>query len=197
MEPELTEPGAPISVEPFRAELRADFVRLHSDDNGAGWCHCVAWWVPTWDGWGERTAEENAALRRTLCERGEYDGLLAYVRDEPVGWCQVGPRDRLAKLVGQLELEASPTTWAVTCFLVAPGHRRRGVAGALLAAAVEAARAAGATRLEGYPRTGAVLEDEEAWTGTETLFTRAGFTVDRPGAPRAVVALELGPGVVA
>lgn len=193
MERALTSSAASISVERFREELLPDFRRLHSEENGAGWCRCVAWWVPTWDGWGERTGEENAALRTTLCEQGEYDGLIAYLRDEPVGWCQIGPRDRLAKLLAQLHLEPSPTTWAVTCFLVAPEHRRRGVAGALLAAAVEAARAAGATRLEGYPRAGAALEDGEAWMGTEALFARAGFTVARPGSPRSVVALDLGP----
>lgn len=192
MEDDLTVARAEILVEPFREELLPDFRRLHSDANGAGWCSCVAWWVATWEGWGERTAEENAALRDDLCRRGEYDGLLAYVGDEPVGWCQVGPRDRLTKLVAQLELEASATTWAVTCFLVAPGWRRRGVARALLAAAVATARRSGAARLEGYPRTDAALEDGEAWTGTEALFARAGLALVRPGSPRSVVALELG-----
>lgn len=193
MEDDLTVARAEILVEPFREELLPDFRRLHSDANGAGWCSCVAWWVPTWDGWGERSAEQNAALRDDLCRRGEYDGLLAYVDGEPVGWCQLGARDRLGKLVVQLELEPSPATWAVTCFLVAPAHRHRGVAVALLAAAVATARRSGAARLEGYPRTDAALEDGEAWTGTEALFARAGFALVRPGSPRSVVALELEP----
>ena len=179
-----------IRIEPFGAGRRADFRALHSDANEAGWCRCVAWWVPTWDGWGERTAEENAALRETLCDGGEYDGLLAYECDGPVGWCQLGPRDRLRKLVGDLELDPEPAVWAVTCFLVPPRMRRRGVAAALLAAAVDAARDGGASRLEGYPRTVAE-EPGEMWTGPLELYLRAGFRPVQPGSPRSVVALQL------
>jgi GNAT superfamily N-acetyltransferase len=169
------------------------FRALHSEANGAGWCRCVAWWVPTWDGWGERTAEENDALRRALCARGEHDGLLAFDGDEPVGWAQVGARDRLAKLVAQLERPPDPGTWAITCLLVAPARRRQGVARSLVAAAVHHARAAGADRIEAYPRSGDAVEDSDAWTGTESLFARAGFALVRAGTPRSVVALELLP----
>jgi GNAT superfamily N-acetyltransferase len=121
----------------FDERRRDDFRRLHSDENGAGWCRCVAWWVPTWEGWGERTAAENASLRDSLCDAGEYDGYLAFDRLEPVGWCQVGPRDRLAKLVLQLGFEPDAATWAITCFLVAPSHRGQGVARTLLRHALD------------------------------------------------------------
>jgi GNAT superfamily N-acetyltransferase len=177
-------------VETFGAVRQDDFRRLHSDANGAGWCRCVAWWVPTWDGWGERMAQENAALRDELCDTGEYDGLLAYDRRDPVGWCQLGPRDRLEKLVHQFELEPDPTTWAVSCFLVAPSHRGRGVAAALLDAAIERARAEGAVRLEGYPRT-AADDAGELWTGPERLFVRAGFRHVHDTPPRRVYRLGL------
>jgi len=179
-------------VERFAPERLADFDRVHSDERGAGWCKCVAWWVPTWDGFGARTAEQNASLRRDLCERGEWDGLLAYDGDDAIGWCQVGPRDRLQKLVSQLGLPADPDTWAVTCFLVAPGWRRRGVARALLAAAVRAARDAGARRIEGYPAAGGSFDDDDAWTGTASMFDRAGFAVAVDSRPRLVVSLDLG-----
>jgi hypothetical protein len=106
-----------VSVEVVRFEpgRRADFLALHDDANDAGWCRCVAWWTPTWEGWGERTAEENLALREELLERGEYDGYLAYAGGVPVGWCQAGPRDRLAKLARQFGLAPDPHTWAITC----------------------------------------------------------------------------------
>ena len=35
-------------------ELEEEFLVLHSDANDAGWCRCVAWHVPTWEGWGDR-----------------------------------------------------------------------------------------------------------------------------------------------
>lgn len=135
----------------------------------------MAWWVPTWEGWGERTAAENAALREALCDAGEYDGYLAYDGDEPVGWCQVGPRDRLEKLVRQLGLDPDPATWAVTCFLVAPSHRRGGVARALLRHALDDLRASGVARVEAYPRGGEAVEPEDMWTGPAGLYLREGF----------------------
>jgi GNAT superfamily N-acetyltransferase len=179
-----------LRIERFGPDRREDFLRLHADGNGAGWCRCVAWWVPAWDGWGERSADENAALRERLCDAGQYDGLLAYAGPEPVGWCQAGPQDRLEKLVTELKLEPDPGTWAVTCFLVAPSHRRRGVAAALLDAAVSVARAAGASRVEGYPRA----EGDEPgalWTGPRALFEAAGFRMVRESSPRCVMALSL------
>jgi GNAT superfamily N-acetyltransferase len=180
-----------LVVEPLSLDRLGDFRALHSDENGAGWCRCVAWWVPTWDGWGERTASENAELRERLCADGELDGLLAYDGAGTVGWCQIGQRDRLTKLVEQLGLDPDPGVWAVTCFLVAPRVRRQGVAAALLQGAIGAARAAGASRLEGYPRRGAEGPGEQ-WTGPAELFLSAGFTLLRDGTPRSVVSLDLG-----
>jgi GNAT superfamily N-acetyltransferase len=177
-------------VERFGPATREDFRRLHSDANGAGWCRCIAWWVPTWNGWGERTARENAAFREQLCDAGEYDGMLAYDGRDPVGWCQLGPRDRLEKLAGQFELEPDPDTWAVSCFLVAPSHRGRGVASALLDAAIERACLEGAVRLEGYARPGVTAADD-AWTGPRRLFDRRGFHSVRNVAGRTIWTLAL------
>ena len=46
----------------FRPGLEDDFFRLHCPANDAGWCNCVAWLVDGWEGWGERTAEQNRQL---------------------------------------------------------------------------------------------------------------------------------------
>ena len=180
-----------LRIAPFGPGTLADFLELHCDENDAGWCRCVAWWVPTWEGWAERSAGDNTTLRESLCARGEWDGLLAFDGDRAVGWCQVGRRDRLDKLVAQLELSPDPSVWCVSCFLVAPSHRGRGVAGELLAAAAERARAAGAERLEGYPREGGGLDEGEVWTGPASLFAAAGFELARAGTPRSVVSLDL------
>jgi GNAT superfamily N-acetyltransferase len=180
-----------LRVERFGPATREDFRRLHSEANGAGWCRCVAWWVPTWDGWGDRTAQENAELRERLCDAGQYDGLVAYGADVPVGWCQLGPRDRLEKLRDQLELGPDPGAWAVSCFFVAPAHRRQGVASALLEAAIGSARENGAHTLEAYPRPGAT-EAEDAWTGPNRLYSAHGFGLVREVGARSVVELRLG-----
>lgn len=181
----------PIRVERLTPALEGAFLALHDDANGAGWCRCVAWWTPTWDGWGERTAAENLALRRALWAAGEHDGLLALVDDLPVGWIQAGPRDRLGKLTRQLELEPDPDTWALSCVLVAPAWRGRGVARALVQGAVDALAADGVGRIEAYPRTDGGSEPGDLWTGPARAFAAAGFELVSAGIPRSVLALEL------
>ena len=95
-----------------------DFFRVHATAEGPAWCSCVAWWVPDWNGWSERTAAENRAFREELFARGEHDGYLCYDDGAPVGWCQCGPRDRLPKLLRTYGLEPDSSVWAVSCFHV-------------------------------------------------------------------------------
>ena len=151
----------------------------------------MAWWVPTWDGWGERTEEQNRALRGELCGRGEYDGYLLYVDGSPLGWCQVGPRDRLEKLTRQFKLAPDPATWAVTCFMIAPDHRRTGMATFLLQEALRDLRGRGIKRVEAYPKRGEDLEAGALWTGPESMYRAAGFSVSRDHQSRPILMLEL------
>lgn len=180
-----------IRVERFSAACQDDFERIHCEDRGAGWCHCVAWWVPTWDGWGERSADENRALRRQLCQRGEYDGYLLYIDDDPAGWCQAGPRDRLAKLVAQFDLAPAPETWAVTCFFIAPDYRSRGLAAHLLRHVVADVGQRGARRVEVFPKRGSRLDALDLWNGPEAMFLACGFEVVKDDPKRPILALSL------
>lgn len=128
-------------------------------------------------------------------------GSVAYSEGEPVGWCAIEPRTAYCGMVrnggmaawtGRDEDRADPTVWAVTCVLVRVGHRRRGVSGALINAAVGYARTAGAQVLEGYPLTTASAVSEELHHGVLSTFLDAGFhEVHRPSARRTVVAIKL------
>ncbi len=180
-----------ITVARFDVSRRADFYRLHSDENGAGWCRCVAWWVPTWEEWGYRTDEKNLAFREQLLTMGHYDGYLAYIDEVPVGWCQVGRRDRLAKLRGQFALAPSPETWAISCFFVTPGHRRVHVATTLLREVLKDLRDRGVHRVEAYPKRGLDLDERELWTGPEKIFVAAGFQPALENLVRPVLAIDL------
>jgi GNAT superfamily N-acetyltransferase len=112
-------------------------------------------------------------------------GLVALDGDHPVGWCGVEPRVRLHHvLASRLVVKASPYdlddphVWSIYCILVPPSQRRRGVAAALLAAAIGHATAHGATALEGYPidtrLRGGVLPPGFS-TGTVAMFAKEGF----------------------
>ena len=168
-----------------------DFFRLHCAANGCGWCRCAAWWVPTWEGWGERSVEQNETLRRELFARGEHDGYLGYLDGEPVAWCQAGPRDRLRKAVEQFSLEADPDTWAVSCFLVHPAHRRRGLATVLLRSVLADLRERGARRVEVFPKRSEEADELDLWNGPEAMFRGEGFQVVRDDPVRPVLARAL------
>lgn len=180
-----------VAVKAFGPELIDDFNRVHCRERGSGWCYCVAWWVPTWDGWGERTAEDNRALRQALCQKGEYDGYLLYRDGVPVGWCQAGPRDRLSKLVAQFGLAAEPAAWAITCFFIVPEHRGQGLARELLNRVVGDIHRRGATRIEAFPKRGSDLDTLDLWNGPEAMFLATGFEVVKDDPTRPILALTL------
>jgi len=176
-------------VKRLDASLTGDFFDLHGKPPFE-WCHCVAWEVPVWEGWGERTAEENRTLRERLFAGGRFDGYLLYVDGRPAGWCQCGPRDGWPKLARQYALKPSPATYAVTCFCILPEFRRQGYAHALLGAVIADLRRRGVGRVEAFPRPGQ-HEDGEVWTGPMGLFVRSGFRIERDDAQRPVLALDL------
>ena len=105
--------------------------------------------------------------------------MLAYLDAEPVGWVGFGPRERMGRLVRSRtipKLDDLPV-WAVTCFTVRVGYRRRGIARALLEGLIDYAREQGAPALEAYPvDTGSRrIHGTAAYVGTAGMFERAGF----------------------
>lgn len=180
-----------LAVHRLSAELRGDFYRLHSIANGCDWCCCAAWWVPTWEGFSDNTAEENRRVRDELLDADEYDGYLGYLDEAPVAWLQVGQRDRLSKLVHQYALEPDPEVWAITCLLVVPAYRHQRMAEQLLAHVVDDLRNEGVKCLEAFPRRGEGRDDGEVWTGPERLYTSAGFIVVRDHHEWPIMRLDL------
>ncbi len=146
-------------------------------------------------------AARRAERMRARCEQVPAPGMLALDDGEPVGWCGLGPRAEFARLLRSRTIPApeDAATWAVVCFLVRTGHRRQGVAAALLDGAVAYARECAAPAMEGYPvdPRGARIDTASAYVGTVGMFEKAGFrrvaeTAARSaGLPRWVVRLEL------
>jgi GNAT superfamily N-acetyltransferase len=116
---------------------------------------------------------------RELLAADTAPGLLAYRDGTAVGWCGLGPRSQMGRLVRSrtiLPVDELPV-WSVTCFVVRPGFRRQGVARALLAAAVSYAAGHSAPALEGYPidPAGTRVSTSFAYVGTTSMFEAAGF----------------------
>lgn len=115
-------------------------------------------------------------------------GVLAYLEEEPVGWCSVAPRESYAALERYRALPRIDDlpVWSVVCFFVTPRIRRQKATLGLLKAAVAYARSQGATIIEGYPvDPGAKLY---TYMGSPATFRAAGFReVTPPGQARRVM----------
>jgi len=191
-----------LRIEPLTKGRWQDVVALFGTRGDPSWCWCQ-YFLTTGKGYTERASANRRAFRAQVTAGDRPPGLLAYAGDVPVGWVQLGPRPAYPRVcatrtrtgVADDDL-ADPGVWSVTCFVVKVGHRRRGVAGALLAAAVEHARAAGAHTLEGHPvdvsaRAGRV-GGAELYHGVASTFAAAGFEeVGRTGATRPVMRIKV------
>jgi GNAT superfamily N-acetyltransferase len=152
--------------------------------NRACWCQ---WWrVPASD-YGRTTGRDARAAwnrrrdaLREQCGVEPAPGVIAYIGDLPVGWCGFGPRTSMRRLERSRTIPKidDADVWSIVCFSVRPGHRRRGVAKALLAASIDYAREHGAVALESYPTDPGETRRQatSSFTGFTTMFEEAGFT---------------------
>jgi GNAT superfamily N-acetyltransferase len=183
-------------------------------DPSTCWCQFFKVDAAAW-----KAKDHAAAFERALCEqvdrarelattgrRSTGPGVIAYLGSdsegwEPVGWAAVEQRTAYPRILAGRMMPGSAepdrgdeSVWAVTCFVVRVGFRRRGVAAALLAGAVDEARRGGARVVEAYPvdTRGEKVSSADLYHGPLSAFTAAGFEITgRPGEGRAVVRLAL------
>lgn len=179
-----------VDVQRLTAANEAAFANIHCEATGNGWCHCVAWWVPTWDGWSERTADANAALRRQLFRDRVHDGYLIHADGLLAGWVQAWKRDAFAKLTVQFGAAAGDDAWMIGCVLVLPEFRAKGIARDALAQIVADLRLRGARSIDAFPKRGA-QEAGELWNGAESTYVQLGFVVVRDDPKRPLLRLTL------
>jgi GNAT superfamily N-acetyltransferase len=137
----------------------------------------------------ERPRAENKRDLRSLAASGRPTGLLAFDGALAVGWCQLAPRADLAWLAHARHLgpvDDLPVL-SVPCFFVRRSHRYQGVTTALIDAATDVARRAGAPALEAYPiDTDVQGHTTNLFPGIASVFAGCGFEVvfrrreDRP-----------------
>lgn len=197
-----------IRIVPANKASCADLQALFGTRGTATICQCQRYKLRPRESFRSFPAEERAARLReqTACgreESGTTSGLVAYLDDEPVGWCAVEPRAAYSGLVrvyrvrweGRTEDKGDDSVWAVTCVFTRAGFRRRGISYALVSAAVDFARERGARAIEGYPmltQPGREITWDEIHVGSRSTFAAAGFTeVSHPTPRRVVMRIDL------
>jgi GNAT superfamily N-acetyltransferase len=79
----------------------------------------------------------------------------------------------------------------VTCFLIAPELRGRGLASRLLGEVLLDLTKHGVRRLEAYPKKGERWSAKESWTGPRAMYLNSGFEQVADGEARDVYAIDL------
>jgi GNAT superfamily N-acetyltransferase len=170
-----------LEIKPLTRETWSALAALFQEGGDPKWCWC-AFWRTRGSGADRAHLESNRALLRRLAGREDLaPGLVALRGGRAVGWVSLGPREDFVRLEHSKVLARidDRPVWSIVCFVVSRQERGRGVAAAMLRAAVAYAREQGATLLEGYPVETAGRKIPSAWayTGTLGMFAREGFRV--------------------
>lgn len=167
-------------------------------------CFCQKYKAVTRSQWA--SADDRAHRLRTQADCGHPEsestsGLVGYLGEEPVSWCNVEPRTAYTRLTRQVtwagrnEDKTDDGVWAVTCLITRTPFRWQGYTYQMIAAAVEFARERGAHAVEGYgmlTEPGKVITWGELHVGSRNAFAAAGFReVTRPTKRRVVMRIDL------
>jgi GNAT superfamily N-acetyltransferase len=177
---------AKLSFEPLTAERWEDFEQLFGKRGACGGCWCMHWRIRR-SQYELQKGELNRLAMKSIVERGEVPGILAYTDEQPVGWCAVAPRDTYITFERSRILKPidNQPVWSIVCLFVAKPFRRHGISFKLLKAAVEYVRRQGGSIVEGYPVAPQkeTMPDVFAFTGLASAYIKAGF---RESARRSV-----------
>lgn len=164
---------------PVTADRFEDFTDVVNPNRRATHCWCLPHRLRQADvdelGGGDR---EQAM--RALCERNVPPGVLTYQDDNPVGWCNVGARSDIPKLVHSTLMRPvdEVPVWSIVCLVVRSGHRKQGVTRHLIEGAAQFAADHGAPAVEAYPVDPVGRMDTTmSFVGVKTMFDQTGFEV--------------------
>jgi len=184
---ELRDAVMDLTVSPVTADQWPALEDLFGRAGASNGCWCMYWRIGP--RYRDRPREDNKRDLERLARSRQPPGLLAFDGGICVGWCELAPRadlDWLAHGRYFRPVDDLPV-WSLPCFYIRRTHRRRGVMGTLIAAAVGVATEAGAPALEAYPVDTAVPgHTRNLFLGVASAFAEHGFQVvarrqpDRP-----------------
>lgn len=187
-----------LAFHPLTSERWSDLELLFGPRGACGGCWCMFWRLK-YSEFELLKGEGNRAMLKDIVDSGEDPGIMAYLGDQPVGWCSMAPRLDFSALERSRILKPidDRPVWSVVCFFIERKHRRQGLMLGLLNAAVDYARQHGARVVEGYPKdpqAGSTSPDVFVYTGLFSAFQKAGFVeVARRSPTRPVMRYVINP----
>ncbi len=163
-------------------ELWPALEELFGHNGACGGCWCM-WWRVERGGrlWEETKGQRAHKQLKKLVLDGKAQGILAFEKNIPVGWCSFGlradfPRLNTVKAYRRYDLDK---VWCINCFYIKRGYRGQGLARGLCSAAIKAMKKRRVKIIEAYPVTpkkdGGRQAAAFSWTGPEVIFLENGF----------------------
>jgi GNAT superfamily N-acetyltransferase len=157
------------------------FAALVERNNGVfGGCWCIGFHPEGAD--KNTTATLNRERKRERVRAGTTHAALVFDGNECLGWCQFGAPDELPRIKSRAAYEKGRTTspdWRIACCFVGKGLRRKGVATAALAGALELIAREGGGTVEGYPEDAGSVPAGFLFNGALSTYEQLGFVRDR------------------
>jgi len=174
----LDTPLADLEFHPLTSDRWTDLEKLFGARGACGGCWCM-WWRMSRSQFMKQRGEENKRALKNIVDSGNIPGIIAYLKEQPIGWCAISPRETYSSLERSRLLKRvdDKPVWSVVCFFVAKRFRHKGLTARLLEAAVDYVRSNKGTILEGYPVESkrGKMPDPFAYTGISSAFRKAGF----------------------
>jgi len=180
-----------LRIEALVPSKREDYLRFFDHERGEAFadnpdwapCYCHYHHVSPRIDWPGLDGDANRLAMDARIACGEMEGYLAYRGERLVGWLNAQPRHRLRHCDARIGVAPPPLpvpeheAAAIVCFVIAPAHRRAGVARALLEGALADLAARGLRVVDAYPRAddGSDNFAQDHWRGPRKLFLGAGF----------------------
>jgi GNAT superfamily N-acetyltransferase len=129
--------------------------------------------------------EDSACNRERKHERvqaGAAHAALVFDAEDCLGWCQFGSPAELPRIKSRAAYERTGSgapDWRIACCYVGKGNRRKGVATAALAGALQLIAGLGGGTVEGYPEDAAAVPAGFLFNGALSTYEALGFARDR------------------
>jgi GNAT superfamily N-acetyltransferase len=178
----------PLGFHPLTHDRWPDLEDLFGKDKGANsGCWCM-WPRVSATAFNAMSKDERKRAFRKLIRSDAVPGLLAYEAGQAIAWVAVGPRRDVVRFnIGKTSRsdEEEAGLYAVTCFYVRTGHRRRGLMKELAKAAIAFAKSKGARALDACPiEADRPLMWGDGFVGIASVFRELGFEEIARRSPR-------------
>jgi len=157
------------------------FAALVEQNNGVfGGCWCLGFHPDGGD--KELTPAQRRDRKLERVRSGTAHAALVFDGDDCLGWCQFGAPGEVPRIKSRAVYQrgqSTPPDWRIACNFVGKGHRRRGVATAALAGALDLIARLGGGLVEGYPEAAGAVPAGFLFNGALSTYEQLGFTRDR------------------